>query len=492
MKLEDIRYDFPKMPKEMRTMIEKEVEKQIKMPHPHAVRAKKAAGRTLAASVAAVLLFSTTVFAGVSIYRMRREQTADHSVKVSIEEQGENQADLQEAGGDRQANPVIPDVKIEIGYLPEGMVQTEQCKYSFKDAMYKGGFSIALYRMDTGDSAFDMLHTDVLDSEDISVDGNDGVYLEYPQLYEDDISFNKRIYVAYTDVHYVMQMYAASDLSKEEAIKIAESIRLIPAKDPSDQNIIQAWNWSGYLASLKEQQSGEQQEAVKLTASKEEMKDTHKIGESFTQKDAADDSYADLRMKVSDVQISEDLSLLSQSLTDEELQKETDGSGKLRPACIQYIKDGDADSLSEVISSREVPQKLVYATIEYTNTGDKELSDVLFFGSLVRIIEENGQMRIASGQNYEEPSSTDTWTSAVNRGLSGMFEMQYYDVHGGERHNNYIESIKPQETVTVHMGWIVTEEELDSLYIDLNPSAGAYEFSDASLKLGYVDIRQKD
>ena len=72
-------------------------------------------------------------------------------------------------------------------------------------------------------------------------------------------------------------------------------------------------------------------------------------------------------------------------MVDQDLRDETGADGKLLPATIQYIKEGDKDSLSEEVSSRQVPQKLVYATVEYTNTGSTELTDVLFFGSLVQI-----------------------------------------------------------------------------------------------------------
>ena len=40
------------------------------------------------------------------------------------------------------------------------------------------------------------------------------------------------------------------------------------------------------------------------------------------------------------------------------------------------------------------------------------------------------------------------------------------------------------------MAWIVTEEELSMLYLNLDPSGGSYEFSESALKTGYVDIRQ--
>ena len=68
--------------------------------------------------------------------------------------------------------------------------------------------------------------------------------------------------------------------------------------------------------------------------------------------------------------------------------------------------------------------------------------------------------------------------------------MLYYDVRGGERNNNYIARMQPGEIVTIHMAWVVMEEELDTLYLNLDPSGGSYEFTDSSLQMGYVDIRR--
>ena len=144
-----------------------------------------------------------------------------HGVEVKIT----NEGDAAEA-------PVeIPNVKMEVGYLPEGMVQTEEGKYSYEEDLYKGGISLLLFKMDTGDEKFEVKHDDISLSENFTVNGYEGVYLESPNLYEDDIFFNQRIYVAYTDVHYVLEMYAASDVTKEEAVKIAEGIKLVPTGD---------------------------------------------------------------------------------------------------------------------------------------------------------------------------------------------------------------------------------------------------------------------
>lgn len=473
MGFEHLKHDFPEMPEEIRTMIRTEVEKQLKS-EPARHRSKRTVRRTLAASLAAVMLCGATVFAGVSIYRMQLQKTGEHGVRIDIAENPEA------AGNTDEAPAVIPNVRLKVGYLPQGMVQTELGKYSFEDNLYQGGVSMTFFRMDTGDDQFEIQHGDVLTSEEFTTGEYQGVYLEYPNLYENDITFNQRLYVAYTDVHYVMEMYAASDVSKDEALKIAENVKLIPTEDATGEDIVVAQNWSDSQKAPDPLLEEGGVETVTSVAA-EKMANTHKPGDSFPLDDQG------LAVKVADVQISDDISLLDPSLADQDLKEETDAAGKLRPATIQYVKEGNADALSEEVSSRKVPQKLIYATVEYTNTGSEELTDVLFFGSLARIREAGGQVQIVP---EETPSGNEEWDRAINHGLSYIQEMIYYDVHGGERNNNYIASIKPGETVTVHMAFLATEEELPTLYLNLNPSGGSYEFSDSSLEIGYVDIRQ--
>lgn len=481
MRLEDLKYEFPKMPDEMRDMVETEVARHLSM-QPKEVkkmRRTRPVGKTIAASVAAVMLFGTTVFAGANIYRLQREQAGEHAVNVKIVDTGTKTKSYD-----------IPNVAMDIGYLPEGMVQTEWGKYSFSDAKYKGGISVVFYRMDTGDNQFEMLHENVASSEDVTFNGHSGVYLEYPHLYEDEITFDKRVYVAFTDVHYVMEMYAASDVSKKEALNIAKSITLSPTTKEDDSIRVNSWNWSEYLAQETTEQLDDADQG-RITVSKAQMGHIYQIGESIRMDNANDKETDGLMAKVSDVQITDDISILDPKWVDDEIKAQTDADGKLLPAVIQYIKSGSADTLAQVVKSREVPQKLVYATVEYTNTGSTELSNVLFMGDLARIQEENGQMCMVPSDLYEKPENGDTWDQAMNKGLSQMFEMQYYDVHEDSQNKNYLESIKPGETVTVHMAWIVTQEELGRLYLSLDTYGGAYEFSDSSLDIGYVDLRQQ-
>lgn len=488
MKLENLEQEFPKMPEEMRAMIEREVEKQTKEGKVTMyTKRKHFARKTLAASVAAAMLLGTTVFAGV-IYQMHSEKVGKYAVKTEIQGNGESVSGTEATG--EAAN--IPKVKMEVSYLPEGMVETETGKYSYQDNLYKGGVSVVFYRMDTGDEQFDMLTRNVISFEDIKVSGYDGVCLKTQGTIGEDSSAGHRIYVAYTDVHYVMEMYVASDVTKEEALKIAEGIRLVPAADGEEENIVNDYDWSEYIASLNEAEEADDVLYADNSVDISEMSNTHKIGETFQV--LGDDIIVSsgLEVQVSQVQVLDNTSLLDLSVMDEDVKKnlvkETDENGNLLPAQINYVKYGDGvNTMNEIVDTKEVSQKLVYATVEYKNTTDRELTDVLFCGSICKIKESNGKAVMYYG---EEPKEGDNWDSTQITGEAGFQEMWYYDVHGGERGNNYIPSIKPGETATIHMAWLVPEEELGYLYLNLDPYGATYEFDVHSLQMGYVDIRQ--
>lgn len=490
MRLEDMENEFPKMPEDMRAMVEREVEKQVKTTSAtHYRKGKHMARRSFVAALVAAMALGTTVFAGV-MYQMHVRNVGKYAVETKVESAGGSET----AGTEmEQSLPEILAVNMELSYLPEGMVETEEGKYCYEDAMYLGGVSICFYRMDTGDDKFEMLTKDVLSSEDLTVGGRDGVYLLLNTLDDGTISFNQRIYVAYTDVHYVMEMYVASDVTKEDAIKIAEGVKLTPVLDGEGDNVVSSWDWSDYLAAFREDEmQNETEEFSDTSVPKAEMSNIHAIGESFSVGDMGLEKSEGLAIKVSDVQVRDDISLLDEAYLDAddktELQEETDADGKLLPAKINYIKYGDGvDTVDEIVSTREVPQKLVYATVEYTNTGNSKMSEVLFMGGLCKIKEDGDQMKMYFG---EQPGEGADWDAAQLTGAAACQEMYYYDVQGGERNNNYITSIEPGETVTVHMAWIVPEEELGYLYLNLDPSGGVYEFSDHALIAGFVDIRQ--
>ena len=507
MQLEDIKEEFPVMPEEMRAMVKREVEKQVKTASSASRRRKGMPRRYLIVAFAAVMVMGMTVFAG-SLYRMRTKDNGKYGVDISVERDGEGTAVAEGAQNESipgnpkdqggQSDPalqepfVIEPVKVTLSYLPEGMVRIEDDygKYCYADAMYQGGVTVCLYRMDTGSEAFAMQFTGIADRQELSVNGYDGIYLRFADIYEDEIIFNQRVYVMYPDRHYVLEMFAGSNVTKEDAIAIAEGIELTPATEEECDKYASVMNWSEYVRSMEEAETAQGgldsfDEAAQVP--RDRMNHTHAVGETFSL--GADKDYS---VRVAEVQVLDHIRALNWDLLDSDEKKElseaTDADGNLLPGTMDYVRYGDGvDTLTEVVRQEQVAQKLVYITIEYTNTGDTRLTDVLFWGNLLRIVEDGDNVRIREGK---EPGEGDQWDAVQMRGVARNREMFYYDVHGGDRGNNYIPVIEPGETVTVHLAWVVPEEELPYLYLNLDTEGGAYIFSDTSLAIGYVDIRQ--
>ncbi|MDE7200626.1 MAG: DUF4367 domain-containing protein [Lachnospiraceae bacterium] len=141
-----------------------------------------------------------------------------------------------------------------------------------------------------------MVTTNVKETEEIKVGGYDGIYCALHSGDDEDISFNQRIYVAYMDIHYVMEMYAASDVPKEDALKIAEGIHLQPVADGDTQDIIHAYNWSAYMKARNEDEVEAKWNAA-VSVPKSAMKNTHAVGEAFAAAhESPDDDWMGLAM----------------------------------------------------------------------------------------------------------------------------------------------------------------------------------------------------
>ena len=192
---------------------------------------------------------------------------------------------------------------------------------------------------------------------------------------------------------------------------------------------------------------------------------------------------------VDSIQIADDLQLFDQDHVPEKLLAEVGEDGKLIDNTLSYVKSGDGiNSVDEIVKTENVKQKLIYATVTYTNRSDEEITHMLYLGSLMLLKHENGIYEIYDPGDQ----SGNGFDRVIWSGGEKTPEMQYYSVsedygNGG----NYISSLKPDESVQVDMAWIVNESDLDHMYLNINGDGAAYEFSDATLKMGLVDIFQQ-
>jgi hypothetical protein len=526
MKLEHLKDEYPATPENIRMMIEKEVREQmrksdsfeaenIEQTDDIAVKAgdivvsdktisirswKKAAIVALAATMA----LGTTVFAGTKAYQWYMQKEGDYGLKAAVAAsqpadssqpaESSQTADSSQEGDSAEqaaAPEEIPIVSIKAKYLPDRMVAADdgETKFYYSDTPYQGGISLSVIAMDEKISAekLPLSDTYVTESEALNIAGHEAVYVKKDIQPGQETGFDKKLYIAYPEYWQILEIFVGEDVSKEEALKIAENIDL--QNTGETEPLSEACTWSKMVTPEKDEDTN-----AKLTASKEEMKNTHKIGEAFSISTSAVNAssgaceLAALQAKVTDVQITDDNGLLDKASLDNDVSKAFDENGKLLPNDITYMQSGNGiDSLDKKGSTATVNQKLVYVSVEYTNTGTEELNEVLFSGAFAGMTEGQDGYTFYDRAQCDEDENTDYVTTSS---IGSFGEMDYFDIHSGERSNNYIPSIKPGETITVHLAKIVNEDELDKMYLSLASDGGSYEFSEKALQEGYVDLRQ--
>lgn len=500
MRLEDMKDTFPKMPEDIKNMIEKEVAVQIKSRQEESMdpentrqsekteenakiikyrkKRKDTVRRMLVASMAAALALATTVGAGV-VYQMHNEKVGKYGVKTKIEGQQTAETENLEAETDY--------VELTTSYLPDGMVQTEEGKYSFEDNYMEGGISMVVYRLPQNETVDDLFSTDVAESEELEVGGRPAVYLEKVS------SAAKKLYVIYAEHGYMLEMFAFPDVTKDEMIRIAEGLTVVPTEKTEGNCVMQLCDWNQTEEAEEKGEPVDSDSDREFSFDKTKMENTHAIGESINMEHAGIDNMPGLTATVTSVELSDNSSILADGMLDVDAMKAFDADGNLLPMKLEYIKSGDGiNTTDEVVKTETLPQKIVYATVKYENNGTETLHDIMYNGGIAFLEEKGSQMQFADYfllSDEEKASIGCDYRELERVGFSQ--EVYLSDVTGGERNNNYINELKPGESVTIHFAFKIPEEKLGEMYLTLSNTGGVYSYDETSLAVGYVDIRQK-
>lgn len=514
MRLEDMREQFPKMPESMKRMIEQEVTVQIgqekENDNPKVITYKKRkkknmAHRMLVASMVAALALATTVCAGVA-YQMHNQKVGKYGLKTQIEgpqtaaESTENMADQTT---EERAGKAAEYVRLETSYLPKGMVQSEEGKFSFEDNYMQGGVSMIVYQLTPEKTIADIENTGIAVSEETSIGGRPAVYMETAPA-EGDSAENsstegtanenttgaKKIYMIYAEHNYLLEMFIFPDVTKEEAFQIAEGVSITPTEETSGENVMQVCSWNDMENEAGKGEPETDESETLMTFPKEKMKNIHLIGGEISLDQNGIEATPGLTAIVSDVTICDNISSLSENMLEDDTKAAFDTDGNLLPMKVEYLKSGDGiNTVDEVVETKEIPMKIVSVTVDYKNNGKTALSNVMFNGGIALLAEYGENMQFDAYMN-EKPGTGDIWDCVNEESIGFSQEVYLSDVHGGERHNNYINTINPGETVTVRMAFKVPEEKLNEMYFTLSNYGGSHFYDETSLQLGYVDIRQ--
>lgn len=480
MRLDDMKNNIPETPDFIHEMIQKEVDKQLQgtkiIPIPKKKKKRWSGARVAAAAAVCVLATSTAAYAGVKMYHMYVEKQGNYSVKTGITSENKL-ADIPAQ---------IHDIDFKTGYVPEGMKWVDESHLEYPESKHMGGFSFASVLLDSNDLNQALENKNVVESEERTFGKYEGVYLKYHNLKTETGTFDQRIYLLCPDEYRVITIYIGDDVSKEDAVKVAENLEI--TENDTMLETAKMYTWSDEVNPKTETGS------KLVTSVSEDKLKVHKIGENIVLPASGEDKDGNnivndkISARVDSVQIADDLKLLDGADLPEEWKNVTDSKGKLVKNKISYIKSGDGvNSVDQVVKTEKVNQKLVYATITYTNNSDQEINHMLYIGDLALIRNENGKYHIynameQSGDGYDRVS----WDSVARTA-----EMTYSSVtedygDGG----NYIPSLKPGESIQINMAWIVNENELADMYLNLDGEGSAYDFGEGMLETGVVDIRE--
>lgn len=259
-------------------------------------------------------------------------------------------------------------------------------------------------------------------------------------------------------------------------------------RDDLDRNV-RARTWSEYAAiRFESEASSEMDESLRVMV--EEL-NVHAVGEAFPawyEDDMWNPMLDDLMAKVVSVEVTDNISALDPTYFPAGWEESMDENGNLKTNVLEYYTRGDGvNTLTQLSLTEEVDQKCVKATVEYTNTGSAAMDMVLLDAGPMLIEQtENGYAvydRVQSkGHDYVEATGAYFYDG-----------LEYYDVRSERSASgpNYIDHLEPGESITIQMAWIVNEDELDKMYLNLGSiNRGDRYFSDYDMQVGYVDIRQ--
>ena len=485
MRLDELKNERLETPEFIHNMIQEEVEKQVKkssiISQEKNHRWKENIGRIAAAVAVCIVATSTVAYAGTKLYQMYLEKQGNYGVEIGIQ--------ASEDGNNMEIPKQIHDISIASEYIPEGMEWVENdSKFvlSYKDTPNEGGISITSALMDKDDLDVVIQDENVVESEVRMFGTYEGVYLRYGyglMKKNHDKSFNHRIYMICPENYRVLTLYIGEDVSKEDAYRFAEGLVITEKEKMLETAAMEKWSDMIDYEELLE-------ESV-VTSAKIPI---YQVGDTFGLSNATSEdkegnyiSYDRMTVCVDEVQITDDLQLLKEEYIPKEWKSAVNENGKLVKNHLSYIKSGDGiKSLDEVIDEQTVEQKLVYATVTYTNTTDKEMNHVLYLGSLMTLEKQkDGTYTIY----LAEETAGEDYDYFVGNSVARAKEMDYYDVKEAYGNgSNYIPSLKAGESVQIHMAWIVNETDLQNLYLDLSGFGSSFEIHENVIDTGLVYI----
>lgn len=481
MRLDELKNDFPDIPDFVHDMVQEEVEKQVKSSNITPIQRKSKFNRSISRVAAAVavciIATSTVVYAGTKLYHMYLEKQGNYGTLTTIKSD-ENSEDV-------KLPEEIHEISVTSNYIPEGMEWiAEGYKLGYKDAPDTAGITVNTVLMDEKSLDKSLLDKNVIESENHVFGSYDGIYLKYNTINGEN-AFDQRIYLLCPEEYRVLTLYIGNTISKEEAYKFAENIVIT-----EEDEMIKTADMTAWSDIIDPTVYADKRLVVNGQLP------VHQIGETYNLESYAEDNNGNyintdkVTVCVDKMQVADDLQLLDNEKIPNAWKTAVDANGKLVQNHLSYMKKGDGvNNLDSVVREENVDQKLLFATVTYTNTSEEELNHMLYLGTMIALSKQDDGTYTIYMPGTESGTDYDYY---ISDGVAKTAEMTYCSVQDDYSNGkNHIPSLKPGESVQVNMAWIVNEKDLENLYLNLNDTGGPYEISEDMRHTGVVYVGEE-
>ena len=453
-------------------------------------RKRRMPARTGALIALAAVLLMGSALAAVT-YKLRADPVGELAVAIRVAEEGADPGAVA-FSGEGSESVRFTGLDVTPGWLPERMTlfPGETTKWSYEDNWGRGGFSLLYSPLDAGNATFCEVITDAESRENLTISGHGAIYVKQSS----DGGFNQRMYISYPEFNAVLTVLIGADVTYDDAVKFAENLHVAAGTWEMDaenlryngKRYLDAANFiaTGVYVNTADEDTPEDTAAMEAAwaerdpanrAVKNNMADAHAIGESFpvTFAEHANGLFAgftDLDVKVTDISVRDDYSALRDTqYLDMDWAGRVDEDGKLPRADYDFVVYGDGVNTPGVTVVDRIPDQQLYmaaVTVEVTNNTDHTIEEAGYNGRLLSIAET------AEGWAVTAPEPADSsveYDDSYSEGGARLETMRYWDLRwDGSNGGNEIVNLAPGESVTIQMGFIVSECQLGDLWFYMN------------------------
>lgn len=519
MNLDDLKKAVPETPESFHKLLESEVAFQQESQKVIPIR-RQAKGKTMKKSIAAaiavaIILIPTLVYAGIKLsHRASVEPEGNYGAEIAFEvgteavpeetaQKADERAQPQEASETatlESASYTMPDPfpmsRMELDYIPEGMnwaSETDHAHLIDPEDIDHRAFFFSGIAYDGGSLDDALLIKNVAESKVITAGDKEGVYIRLNDSLRGN-PWNQRIYLLFPEQYRVLEMIFTDGISLEEALEVAGSVRYEMTGETIEASKL--WTWSDMIEDLNHpEETFVLSEGLLADAS---LIHEFSLGETMPFTTYAyydkEDHEQHLEVSLEDIVVADDISLLDPDymIFDDTIREAADEDGNLLPAELSFVKMGDGvDTADTVVGTKTSQQKLVYLTVTFTNTGEENLEyGGAFLGRLFMLKQqEDGYYNVLpanpTGEAFSEVIRSNRFS------YDRMYEMSYFDTWGaGGDGGNYLGSLAAGESQTIHLAYVVDEELLPYLYLELDPDGGLYFRIDQGMETNLFNIGQ--